>query len=265
MRQRALVAGGLVLLITIGFFQRVGIRNAWENFRKPNLPPATFVDPKSGETFPLAEPSGDPILNSVTPTSAPERQLPPELNLAVPFTTQAPHTNWDADHEEFCEEAAVLMAGRYFAKRTIANEDDAEAALQGLKARELELFGYFKDTTAAETAQLLEDKYSVQTRLLRDPTVVQLKGALADGQLILVPSAGRQLGNPNFKRPGPLYHMLVLKGYTTRDEFITNDAGTRKGADYVYPVDRVMTAMHDWNGGEVDSGAKVVILVQGRE
>lgn len=261
MRRRALVAGALAVLLAAGFLSRVRIRDAWENFRKPDVPSATFVDPKTGESFPLAEPNGQPVPDSVKPAPVPERQLPSELNIAVPFTTQAPHANWDADHEDFCEEAAVLMAGRSFAKQTIASRDDAETALQDLKMRELELFGYFKDTTAAETAQLLEDQYPVQTELLRDPTIEQLKRALADGQLVLVPSAGRQLKNPNFKRPGPLYHMLVLKGYTEDGQFITNDPGTRKGADYVYPFERVMTAMHDWNGGDVETGAKVVIAV----
>lgn len=189
---------------------------------------------------------------------------PAEINLNVPFTSQAPHATWDEDHQEFCEEASVLMAGRYFEDRPITGKDDAEAALQRLKTREIEMFGYFKDTTAEETARLLEDVYTVETELVRDPTVAQLKAALADSRLVLVPAAGRQLGNPNFTAPGPLYHMLVLKGYTQDGRFITNDPGTRKGANYVYPFDRIMTAMHDWNGGDVAGGEKVVVIARAR-
>jgi hypothetical protein len=73
--------------------------------------------------------------------------------------------------------------------------------------------------------------------------------------------AGRQLGNPNYKQPGPLYHMLVIKGYKKNGDFITNDSGTRKGADYIYQADVIMQAMHDWNGGKVKTGKKVMLIV----
>ncbi len=250
MRRLAVVIG--VLVIVTGIVFRVRLRGAWQEWRQPKLPPAVALINR----VPAPTTSAAPVA-AVTR----EEQLPDEVNWDVPFTSQAPHANWDAVHEEFCEEAAVLMAGRYFSRRGIASKNEAETALQALKARELELFGYFADTTAAETARLLEDQYPVSASLLTDPTTGQLQRGLAAGQLVLVPSAGRQLRNPNFKTPGPLYHMLVLKGYTTRGEFITNDPGTRKGADYVYPFERVMTAMHDWNGGEVENGAKVVIVV----
>ncbi len=263
MRRRTLVAGVLVVFLVAGFLARGRLRGAWENFRKPDLPSATFIDPKTGESFPLGEQNGQPVTNA-TLLPPPRRELPSELNIAVPFTSQAPHANWDEEHGEFCEEAAVLMAGRYFTQRSIASKDDAEAALQQLKARELALFGYFKDTTAEETARLIEDRYPVETELLKDPTVERLKAELARGHLVIVPAAGRQLKNPNFRQPGPLYHMLVLKGYTKDGQFITNDPGTRKGADYVYPFERIMAAMHDWNGGDVTNGEKVVILVRSR-
>ncbi len=68
------------------------------------------------------------------------------------------------------------------------------------------------------------------------------------------------LGNPNFSGEGPLYHALVLKGYT-ETTFVTNDPGTRLGADYQYDFDTIMTAMHDWNGGGVENGAKVVVVI----
>jgi len=74
-----------------------------------------------------------------------------------------------------------------------------------------------------------------------------------------VPAAGRELGNPNFTDPGPLYHMLVVRGYT-ENNFITNDVGTRKGENYQYKYDVLMNAIHDWNGGDVNNGQRVVIV-----
>ena len=204
-----------------------------------------------------------PINYNPTPTPVPApTNLPAEVNLAVPFSSQAPKMVWDADHEEFCEEAAVLMAESYINNTSIPNADYADAQLYAEKDFELKTFGYFKDTTAAETAKILTDFYHVQkVQLVSNPTLEQIKQNLAAGKVIIEPAAGRMLGNPNFTGAGPLYHNLVLKGYTKDGSIITNDPGTRKGADYIYSSDVIMNAMHDWNGGDVDHGAKVIIVV----
>ena len=61
---------------------------------------------------------------------------------------------------------------------------------------------------------------------------------------------------------GPLYHMLVVKGYTKDGTIITNDPGTRRGADFLYDPDALFNAVHDWNGGNVNEGAKVMVVVE---
>lgn len=237
--------------------------------RKRNLPPAENVSNGNLNTSNTNTAAANENLNENTNTAT----LPSEKNLAVPFTVQAPDGVWDQDHNEFCEEASVLMVGRYWKNLPISNATDAEAALQRIKAWELDTFGFYFDTTAAETAKILEGLYVLQTRLIVDPTVADIKRELAAGRPVIVPAAGRELGNPNFTRPGPLYHMLVLKGYTADGKFITNDPGTRHGADYVYDQDVVMNAMHDWipndsrtdpRNGTTAGGRKVVIVAQPR-
>jgi hypothetical protein len=183
-----------------------------------------------------------------------------KLNLDVPFTSQAPHANWDFTHEEACEEAAILMAGRYFRGQKIAGPDDAEKGLQEIISWEKENLGFFESTTAGETERVIRSIYGLKTEIVENPTVDQIKTALAEGRLVLGPSAGRQIGNPFYKSPGPLYHMLLIKGYT-ETQFITNDAGTKRGANYPYKFETVLKANHDWNGGDVGNGAKRVIFV----
>lgn len=196
--------------------------------------------------------------------------LPASKNLAVPFTTQAPDANWDQDHEEFCEEASVLMVGRFFAHRNILSTTDAENALQTIKQWELDHLGFYYDTTAEETAQIVEDIYGLHVTLKVNPSVNDIKLAIANNALVIVPAAGRELGNPNFTPPGPIYHNLVIRGYTKDGKFITNDPGTRKGEGYVYSQSVLMNAIHDWvpNGdrtkprnGDVTNGRKVVLIV----
>lgn len=196
--------------------------------------------------------------------------LPSSVNLAVPFTVQAPFAHWDHTHEEACEEAAALMVNRYWDKAGIKNQkaekippQEAEKAIQDLVAFQKKRYGFFESTTAKETARFIEDKWGYATiDLIENPTLAQIKRELAAGFPIIVPAAGRKLGNPYFKRPGPLYHMLVIKGYTADGWIITNDAGTRRGADYRYRLNVLLNAIHNWNGGKVESGRKVAIIVR---
>ena len=191
---------------------------------------------------------------------SPPETLPAEINLAVPFTSQAPHQNWDLPWQEFCEEASVLMAGHYFLSKDIPNADYADAELHRIKAFEEERLGYWQDTTAEETALVLREFYHIQNVSVEPVNIERMKQALAQGKLVLVPAAGRQLGNPYFTQPGPLYHMLVIKGYTKDGRLITNDPGTRRGKDYVYDPNVILNAAHDWNNGDVEHGEKLMIV-----
>lgn len=185
-----------------------------------------------------------------------------EVNLAIPFTSQAPHANWDLPYQEFCEEASVLMAASYILGQNITGPDDAAAKMLEIKAFEEERFGYYEDTTAEETAVILREYYGLKdVQVVYDPTIARIKEDVALGRVVIVPTAGRMLPNPYFHQPGPLYHMLVIKGYLSDGRFITNDPGTRRGADFLYDPQALLNAVHDWNGGNVSEGRKVMIVV----
>lgn len=189
-------------------------------------------------------------------------KLASEINLKVPFTPQAPHANWDEIHQEFCEEASMLMAASYIKGWDIPDADTADRKMFEIKTFEEERFGYYKDTTAEETATIMKEFYDIdRVKVIYGPTVEDIKKALSESRVVMVPAAGRQLGNPYFRSPGPLYHMLVIKGYTKEGNFITNDPGTRRGADFIYLPSVLMNAIHDWNGGDVEHGRKVIIIV----
>ncbi len=187
------------------------------------------------------------------------------VNYAVPFTSQAPHANWDLPYQEACEEASVLMAVAFFApdRVDISTKDAADAEILSLVDMQTQRYGEYLDTTAEETIRFASAKYEhIQFDLLRNPSVKDMHGALSDGSLVIVPAYGRALGNPNFTGDGPLYHMLVVRGFDAdRRTFITNDPGTRNGESYVYNEDVIMSAMGDWNDGDPQNGDKVVIVV----
>lgn len=236
----------LILIVLAGGMVAFLSRNKPE---QKNLPPAKIYEPISQDPTPVP----------VNPTS---QTLPSEINLAVPFTSQAPYKNWDEVHEELCEEASVLMASHYILNKPIPNPGYADAELLKIKSWEEQVFGYYKDTTAAETARILREYFKLdKVTVVEGASIAAMKQALAERKLILLPSAGRLLPNPNFRSPGPLYHMLVVKGYTKDGKIITNDPGTRLGADFIYDPDALLNAVHDWNGGDVEHGNKVMIIV----
>lgn len=257
-----LVAGGIVVLATgLVWVNRHDLIRTWERATLP--PPMSYQETSRSvvtspvPTLPLA--SSEPIATS-DPSSAP---LPSEVNLAVPFTVQAPYAKWEAPYNEFCEEASTLMAISYFRGETILSPEAADQQMLASKAFAEQTFGYYEDTTAAETAVIVRDFYHYNdVELKENPSVDDIKEALAAGKLVIVPVAGQQLGNPYFQQPGPLYHMLVIKGYTTDAQFITNDPGTRRGADFLYDEAVIMAAIHDWRADrQIQLGRKVILIL----
>lgn len=205
------------------------------------LPPAKTYEEK------VVVETDVPKKESATPAPA-KTALPSEVNLKVPFTSQAPHQNWDAPYKEFCEEASALMAYSYLKNIPILNADDADAKMLAIRDFELKRFGYYEDTNVEETAIVLKEFYGLEKiRVVTDPTIDDIRSALSEGQAVILPLAGQRIGNPFYHQPGPLYHMLVVKGYTKNGGFITNDPGTKRGADFIYDASVLMDALSDWS------------------
>ncbi len=120
-----------------------------------------------------------PTPNAIKPAAT---VTPAEINLAVPFTVQAPYAEWEAPYKEFCEEASVLMAFSYLRGEKIPTAADADKKMLAIKAFEEKRFGYYEDTTAAETAVILREYYKIDNvKLVENPSAAELKTALAAG------------------------------------------------------------------------------------
>ncbi|MEX1997787.1 MAG: C39 family peptidase [Candidatus Andersenbacteria bacterium] len=231
--------------------------------RPTTLPsPLAYQQTPSPHVSPLFSPAQVNSRPAISPLSQPLVTLPAEVNLAIPFTAQAPHRNWELPYQEFCEEASVLMAMSYVQNQAIPNADFANQRLLEIQAFEEKRFGYYEDTTVEETAIILREYYkNDRVDVAYEPTIQDIKEALGTGKVVIVPAAGRSLPNPYYRQPGPLYHMLVIKGYTQDGKFITNDPGTRNGADFIYEQAVLLNAVHDWNNGQVEQGRKAMIIV----
>jgi len=254
-KSRRLEFGFAVAWVAVGLISGLFWLRSQEEETQTLPEPIAFT--QTQELSPVSESAEEQVSAQV---SVVQKEEPASINLAVPFTSQAPFANWDLPYQEACEEASILMVNWYYLGVEQVSAEEADRAILDLVAFE-EAHGFPMDLTAEELAELIGEYFGFsRVDILEDPTVELLQSHLAQGQPVIVPAAGRLLENPYFRSPGPIYHMLVLRGYT-EDQFVTNDPGTRHGEAYLYSFDVVMSAMHDWNGGDVEEGAKHALVI----
>jgi hypothetical protein len=219
-----------------------------------------------------APPGNDAFKSYVDPQTqtgqTPEKPEPATIAdkvfLKIPFTPQAPTANWDQLHNEACEEASAIMAYTYFSgmKNEKLEPKFVEGEITKLTDWETKNFGYHLDTTSAETARMIETVYGLHTKLISNFTEDDIKKALAADQVVAISENGRQVGNPNYKSPGPVHHSLIIKGYDAKG-FITNDSGTRNGLNYRYSFTTLNASAADWDHStnNVDGSKKIAIII----
>ncbi len=260
-----ILGGGVIAAILIQVFPVLRIQ-IQEIYRDVQAPTATNLKDITTSTI-----SNQVVSSTITahPNLPVKTETPPavvriasKFNIAVPFMTQSPLVIWDDVHNETCEEAAALMV--YFAinEVTLPSKEEQEAYLQQLIVWQNEKFGDYKDTTVAQVAQMMREKLNMDAiEIIENPTRDSIAQLLQSGALIIAPTSGKDLFNPNFKNGGPKYHMLVVRGYDEKYIY-TNDPGTRNGKNYAYTHEVFFNALHDWNGGDVKNGAKRIIVVR---
>jgi hypothetical protein len=202
---------------------------------------------------------------SPTPTGTPGgNSQPATLNLPIPFTSQAPTANWDLVHNEDCEEAASVMANAYLTGNTavVLPAAQVESEMTTLNNWEDSNLGYHLDTTAEETAQMIQAVYGLRASVQNGYTLQNIKDQLNMQHVVILPVNGQIIGNPNYTAPGPIYHMLVIRGYSG-STLITDDSGTRRGQNYPYAFQTLYNAGADWDHGTntIDQTKKVMITV----
>lgn len=171
--------------------------------------------------------------------------------LTVPFIPQAPTAKWsDPRQQDGCEEASILMAHLWLIGKTMSLQD-AEKEIIALSEYQNEKYGGYVDRSITDTGKLFEEYYHHSNyEIKRRVTAEDIKKELAAGNLVIVPTNGQILDNPNYTDPGPITHMLPIIGYDeAKKEFITNDPGTRNGRQFRFGYDRLINSIYDYETG----------------
>ncbi len=211
---------------------------------------ATGTPPKNKPTttVPVKEPVVKPVANLAA------------INLAVPFTSQAPTANWAEPFQNACEEASLIMVEHYYANKKMPDKPAVEKIIVDMVAWQVKTWGVHPELPITKEADLALAMYNQKTEIVNNLTVEKIKDLLRQGRPVIVPADGKKLDNPNFKNGGPVYHMLVIKGFTG-DKFITNDPGTRLGADFIYTQSNLMYSLADWDENKnAATGGKVGLV-----
>lgn len=241
--------------VFFAFYKLVKQENSYVFSGQESYSPPAVVAPAQEPIQKINENAPSPILKNTNThnTLVPKPTADPQIEKTtilwdVPFTSQAPSSNWNEPYQNFCEEAAVLMAAFWAQNKRFVSKNQQEQELNAIKDWEIKTFGDYIDTDAQQTALILTDFFGLQNVTVhKDPTIDDLKTIIATGGVIIAPTAGRALHNPNFSGKGPLYHMLVIQGYNeATSEFITNDPGTRKGEKYTYSYQTIDKSIANW-------------------
>ncbi len=193
-------------------------------------------------------------------SSAQASSLPASVIIKVPFGSQAPMGKWDAVHQQACEEASLALVHAYLEGKTVTPVE-MESRIRNIISYESE-HGYQVDVTVAELKTIAAEMFGLKGRILENVTAMTLKRELAAGNPIIIPAAGRLLGNPYYTGEGPPYHMIVVIGYDEKN-FITQDVGTKRGEHYAYSYTTLVEAIHDWTGSDdmIATGPKDALVL----
>jgi hypothetical protein len=241
MLSRTTLAGALIALVAVGGLGYSGYR-LWRHF----IANASAPPPKTAVV--IAPPSDAPAAVPAAPTPVPT--LPPSVYIKVPYTSQFPHDEFQANqpNENYCEAAALEMVSQFFKgdTRNLVPPDEADAAMASIAGVERKDFPGVLDLPLTSVA-------SVGTQLFGlKPTITpvdlnQIETDLAAGRPVIVPVM-THLPNGTKIAPYygtvPVYHVILITGYDSgKNMLYTNDAGFTQGQNYAYPWSLLSSAI----------------------
>jgi hypothetical protein len=246
-----ILIGAFLIVLVGGYFINKKYYPSSHTASSPEITPSTTLISPSPTLTPSE--SSTPVAQSL-PNSY--------LIKNFPFQPQAPFANWDQLHDEACEEAAVILVKSWADDKLTISAQTMDDEILKMVDWEIKNWGSHKDLTVKETAEMAKDFYNLSLTPKYDITIDDIKKEVVQNHPVIVPTAGRLLGNPYFRQPGPIYHMLVVIGYSGNN-IIVQDIGTKRGEHYQYNQKVLLNAIHDWNGSpdSIDQGQKAMLVL----
>jgi hypothetical protein len=188
--------------------------------------------------------------------------VPETYNITIPYSPQAPFSNW-AVHEESCEEAALYMYRAYLEDISYPGnripDAEADTAYRAMKQWEVTNYGSEPDLTMTALGNLAKSYYGYTPTVKDNITQNDIEEAILAGHPVVVPVMTHALGN-NMYGPVSVYHVLLIKGYDATG-VITNDAGVGNGVDHHYDWNILWQAI-DAQSAKMNQGREMLYLTK---
>ena len=181
------------------------------------------------------------------------------LSLKMSFTSQAPFDHWVQPYADACEETSILMIDAFYRNYSL-DKKIADYEIRKIIGVKNKFIGPSFDEGVVKIAQLINDFFHWEAKVVKNPMLEQMKLELDNGHPIILPANASILKNPHYTQNID-YHVLILSGYDeTTKEFIAQDPGTSYGQNYRYSYQTVMKAMSDVPAKGIFPGQKAVVF-----
>lgn len=182
--------------------------------------------------------------------------------LSVPFIAQAPTGDWNLPFEEACEETSLIMVDAFYKNKKSIDRFEARDRIRELVEYQNARFGFYDDTSMKDTGVIAQEEFGMHSLTETNVTKEAIKRHITEGNPVIFPVAGKNLGNPRYKGEGPPYHVIVIVGFDD-DQFVVHDPGTRYGAFNRYHMDHLLRENHDLtvSQDEIKKGARGMLVV----
>jgi hypothetical protein len=189
-------------------------------------------------------------IKKVVKKATPKKLVAQNFANKVQFVYQITGSSWSNPiFADACEESTVLMAAGWY-KGINFSASEIHDKILSMAEYEQEKFGYYQDTSVADTALILNQTQGVPATVSYGIGIEAIKKALARNSIVIVPINGQFLNNPGYTYPGPPRHMIVVFGYDPEtDQFIVNDPGTRIGQGQSFKASTLQNALQDYSTG----------------
>lgn len=190
----------------------------------------------------------------------------PKINLAVPFSSQAPAGNWAEPWQNACEETSIIMIDNFYEGDELTITEAKREILNIFTIKNKDL-GPSHDESMEKISELINlAKLNWKAYVVVNPTLEQMKQEITEQRPIMAPVYAPDLEDTPYLGVGPDYHVLVISGYDDETgEFIVQDPGSSRGKDNRYNYEDFYGAIHDYlNTTDYREGRKAVLFTEKR-
>jgi hypothetical protein len=121
------------------------------------------------------------------------------INLSVPFVPETPDKKWVNPWKNACEEASVVMIQEFYLGTKTVSRARAKELMIPLFAWENKTFGYNLNSSAEETARIVNEITTYDAKVKKNPTLEEIKNELSEGHPIISFHHGKGLKNPRIE------------------------------------------------------------------